>query len=97
MLPKRMRKPTLKALQSLPDTLLLDDDQQLDPLPNTSRNTSPNESLSDEPALPFTETLYPLEPLLSTNDTQDAIYVESAIQKASRESTAEDKDDNRLT
>ena len=35
-------------------------------------------------------------PIYSLN-TQDAIYVESAIQKASRESTAEDEDDNRLT
>ena len=92
-----MRKPTLKALQSLPDTIILDDDQQLDPLLNTSRNTSPNESLSDELTLPSTETLYPLEPLLSTSDTQDTIYVESTIQKASHESTAKDKDDNRLT
>ena len=91
-----MRKPTLKALQSLPDTIILDDDQQLDPLLNTSRNTSPNESLSDELTLPSTETLYPLEPLLSTSDTQDAIYVESTIQKASHESTTKDKDDNRL-
>ena len=98
---KRLRKPTPKALQSLPNTIVLDDNLQPDPIANTSlitsRNTSPNESLLNKPLLPTTESSYPLQLLLSTNDTQDMSYIESARQKTSHESTTKDEDDNRLT
>jgi hypothetical protein len=43
------------------------------------------------------ESSYPFDPLFLSNDTQDTNNIKSAIQKASRESSVKDEDDNRLT
>jgi hypothetical protein len=93
MPPKRPRKSALNAsIQTPPSIITLGKELQPDPLPITPSIEASNKH-TPAPA----ESSYPLDPLLLSNDTQDTNNTESAIQKASRGSSAKDKDDNRLT
>jgi hypothetical protein len=94
MAPKKARKSASNAsIQTPPATIILGEELQPESLtPITPLIESPDPSTS----LPA-ESSYPLEPLLPSIDTQDTNYTESAAQQASRESSVEDEDDNRLT
>ena len=97
MAPKRARKPTAKASsQADHPTITLGTEQEPNPLIIYPSIEALDNTSFPPTSLPI-ESSYPLEPLLQPTDTQDANTTRSAIQNLSRESSAEDEDDNRLT
>jgi hypothetical protein len=90
---KRAQKPAAKDfISTFCITITLGDEKQPEALIITPLIEPPN-----EPTLISSGSSYPLEPLLTTNDTKDTNNIELTIQKGPRESSAKDKDDNRLT
>jgi hypothetical protein len=77
---KRARKPAAKdSISTSPITVTLGDEQQPEALTIT-----PLIEPSNEPTLISSESSYPLEPFLTTNDTEDTNNIELTIQKGPR-------------
>jgi hypothetical protein len=95
MASKKARKSASNvSIQTSPATIILGEELEPDPLTLiTLLIESPDLITTSLPS----ESSYPLEPLLPSIDIQETNYTESAIQRASRESSVEDEDDNRLT
>jgi hypothetical protein len=93
MLLKRAQKPAAKvSISTSFITITLGDEQQPESLIITFLIKPPN-----KPTFISFGSSYSLEPLFTTNDTEDTNNIELTIQKRPRESSTKDKGDNRLT
>jgi hypothetical protein len=92
MPPKRAQKPAAKDSILTPFTIIiLGDKQQPEPLIITLLIKPPN-----KPTLISSESFYSLKPFLITNNTKDTYNIRLTIQKRSRESSAKNKNNNKL-
>ena len=94
MASKKARKSASNvSIQTPPATIILGEELEPDPLTLITPLIESPDLTSSLPS----ESSYPLKPLLPSINTQDTNYTASAMQRASRESSVEDEDDNRLT